>query len=224
MSDKKEKVIEQEAPKHSQDELTKKNSDYVFQLRKVLVNEENYSEQEADEYVESILGEIIEAQRKGMPANRLYGTPRKKASDHIKGEKSKPASKFSILWLDNSVIFAFLLSAMTCLVLLTSKTKSASSASGIVTVILMSAEFGCPWAYFTRWMSQPKEERASWLKLIGVIILGFLGLLVVTGIAAIIPPAFNPTFDAFIYLVLAALLFGAHYYLKRKYHIVGTIF
>ena len=218
-----EKIVDE--PNYSRLELSKKNTEYVFQLRKLLINENQYSEEQADKYINNILGEIIVAQRKGLPANRLYGSPRKKVTDLIKTEKEKPATNFGLLWLDNSVIFAFLISAMTCLMLLMNNTESTSArANGITTIILMSAEFGCPWAYFTRWSMQPKSKRSSWITLIGVMALGFVGLFVVTAITAILPSAFNPVFNAFVYLVITIMLFGVHYYLKSKYNIKGTIF
>lgn len=117
MSDKKEKVIEQELPKHTLDELSNKNTEYVFQLKKFLTNDFKYSEEDADQYVNQILDEMVEAQRRGTPANRLFGSPRKLAAAHVKGEAEKPATSYWLLWLDNSVIFGMLLFGMSCLMM-----------------------------------------------------------------------------------------------------------
>lgn len=211
-------------PQHDLSELTKRNEEYVLQLKKALINEHQYSTEAADDYVNSILDEIINAQRKGMPANRLYGSPRQKAASHVKGEREKPTNSFVLLWLDNTVIFALLLSAMTSLVILTGSNQSSASANGIITIILMAVEFGLPWAYFTRWTLQPKSERTSVARLVGVIVLGFVGLFIVVAIAAMLPPRFNPAFNGWVYLILAVALFGLHYYLKHKYNIKGTLF
>ncbi|MCT6893628.1 MAG: DUF1129 domain-containing protein [Bombilactobacillus mellifer] len=209
---------------HKLSELTKRNEEYVFQLKKTLVNEHKYSSESADKYINSILDEIVTAQQKGLPANRLYGSPRKKAESYVKGEKEKPSNSFPLLWLDNSIIFALLLSAMTSLVIFTSNNKTTANSNGIMTIILMAAEFGLPWAYFTLWTLKPKDNRASVPKLVGIIALGFVGLFIVVAIATILPPQLNPVFNGWIYLILAGVLFGIHYYLKHKYNIKGTLF
>lgn len=217
-------VVEEQKPKYSLEDLSKKNSEYFFQLKKILTTENHYSQEDADQYVMTILDEVVLAQHKGIPANRLYGSPSKKVSDYLKGESEKPTTSYWLLWLDNAIIFGLLLSAMSCLVAFTSKDKSSQAANGLLTIILMSVEFGLPWAYFNLWTIQPKNQRAPIWKLIMIILLGFIGLFIVIGVTVIIPPVLNPPLNGFGYLILSIALFGLHYYLKRKFNIVGTIF
>lgn len=222
---KKEPAAEEAAPLVDVDELlgqlTKKNDEYVFRLRKILTDS-GWPEQKQRDMLANLLPEMLEGQRQGKPATQLYGPPTAKADAILKAPKPRPVVP---LWLSAGDLTLFFL-AIFCVIyglLATFGGKNMQAGSGILSLAIMSLMAGILFAYFNQWNTLPKDKRPkTWVLLLAGVALILLGSVAASVLSAIKSPVTQASpWPA--YLVVAVVAYASHYYLKRRYQLPGLL-
>lgn len=197
--------------------LTKRNEDFLFRLNKIL-EERNYDSAKREAMIEELTLELREKQSKGITAKRLYGTPSEKADAIIAGPKkeAQPVT-FWKMALDNGLMMFMLFCAMYAIMGMVSP-KSVKVNGGVLTLLVTSVLAGVGMAFFYQMAADRKAKKQRlpfWKMLLWSLILVVVWLIVFTGVAAI-PGVLNAGLNPIVYAVLAILVFGLRYYLKKK--------
>lgn len=205
--------------------LTKRNEQYIFDLKKSL-KAANLSEEELALALHGILPELVAGQKTGKTARQLFGT----VSERTEAILNKPAEVKEpagwMIWLDNTLLLLGLLTIMLAAMSLFS--KGTAQPLGLTTYILGAMAGGYVFylmhKYVYRFDRQggDKSKRPGWLKTTAILFGGmFLWIAVFAG-SAMLPPVINPILDSMIALVIGALAFVARYFFKKKYNIQGS--
>jgi uncharacterized membrane-anchored protein len=202
-------------------QLTKKNDEYVFKLRRIL-SEHQYTEAQQRQLLASMLPEMVEAQRQGKPATQLYGPVTVKADSLINAPKPKKKVPFWLSGIDLSLffisIFALIYGIMAYI-----RPKQMTGASGIASLLLMAIAAGFIFTYYNQWTHKPKKERPkTWLLMLAGVALVMLASIASSSLALLKSPLTNPS-PWPVYLGLAVVSYGAHWYLKRRYQLDGIM-
>ncbi|MDR1013030.1 MAG: DUF1129 domain-containing protein [Lactobacillales bacterium] len=118
-------------------QLTKRNKDYIFQLRKAM-KAANYSEGEEAKILGDLLSKLLDAQKKGQTARQLLGPVSKYMSTFNKESTSAKNDLPLFMWLDNALLMLGLLSAMTATMNFLSENKEVKG-NGFITLLVMAA-------------------------------------------------------------------------------------
>lgn len=193
-------------------DLTKKNQDYMFHLEKEL-DQRKYAQK--NEALSKVHAELLEKQKTGIVATKLYGPVTKKADEIIAGPK-KPA-KIPTLWemaLDNGLMMFALFCAMYAIFGVFSKNSNQTNA-GIITLIATSVVAGIGLGYFYRQMLGQQKQR-NWGRVILNVIILVAAWMAVFGLVGIIPPSVNVVLPPVAYATLAIIAFAVRIYVKKR--------
>ncbi|GAB2027265.1 DUF1129 family protein [Lactovum odontotermitis] len=225
----------EELPKISYEEglasLTSKNTDYIHDVHRLL-SQTGRSDDEIKTILEEILPEILEAQKSGVTARVLKGTPteftakyKPKAAEKAKKETNKNPY---LMLLDSFLLVFAILGALFGISMEFQKSASSATVYGLTALILCSiiAAFGM----YTVYRQQSKTEAESgekislWQRLKPTIqLIGFFAVIYVVLIfSAFLPRALNPLLDGITMIILAVIAFGIRFLLKRKYNIQSS--
>lgn len=205
--------------------LTKRNSEYVFRLRKALTDGD-MSEAEQVALLQKLLPEVIVAQHKGQPANQLYGPPIAKANEILHAPKPvKPIS----MWLkavDSMMIFAVFMFALAALTVFTTKAKDVSQMKsfGVLSMLLLVIVAGGGLAIVQDKISQPKEKRMAIWKMVLLFAGIMIAMFLLVSVTVFIPSVINPVLPGAADVAVAVVIFGLRYLLRRRYGIKGNLF
>jgi uncharacterized membrane-anchored protein len=215
-------------------QLTGKNAQYIFDLKKVLA-ENNYSHEQTEVAIAEMLPQMIEGQKKGLTGRVLYGTVSHRAIEITGGtteslsakNKEKITAPFW-MWLDNFLLLLGVLGIVSGILGVFQKGKGATY--GILTLIIMSAVGGL--VFYIMWLyvyqyEQPgadKSKRPGWLKT-GLILLGsvlvWFALFTVTMLPIFAP--INVLIPAGVTLVVGVLAIGIRFLIRQKYDIQSSM-
>ncbi|HIZ54225.1 DUF1129 domain-containing protein [Enterococcus eurekensis] len=207
-------------------QLTNKNQQYIFDLKKSL-DAANLSEEEKAIALHDILPVLVQEQKSGKTARQLFGTVSERTEAILnKPEEKKETTPF-FMWLDNALlilaVFGLMLGTMGLLM------KDAVQVYGVITLFLMAAIGG--WVFYLMYkyvyrFEKPgadKSERLKMWKIILILAGAFLAWITLIGFSALIPPVINVILPPVGLLLIGAAAFGVRYYLKKKYNIVGSL-
>ncbi|MCH3905597.1 MAG: DUF1129 domain-containing protein [Lactobacillus sp.] len=200
--------------------LSNKNADFLFRLDKFLL-EEGWSKEETQQKIDSMLQEIVIAQRKGQTAASLYDQSPKELAHELVHPKPKPRPlTFWEKAVDNILLYLAIFTGMIGLFSLFATSAKAQSQTqvGIVTLIIIGVICGLGITYFNDVVTLKKEDRPSTWKLIltgaGLIVCLFLVFIMFA-----LPPLkyINPTIPSWSELVIMAVaLLGRWAYRRLK--------
>lgn len=209
-------------------QLTKRNQQYVFDLKKHLTA----GKVDSDVLLQTlhdILPQMVAGQKVGKPARQLFGTVTEFSEKILHKPKPEPKPTFAKMWLDNSLLmFAFLCLVSAVLALLSSKNNQTAQ-YGILTILFGAVSGGYVFYLMDHYIYQytrpgaDPSKKPGFLKMTGITILVMFAWFIVFGIAALIPSKINVVFDPVIDLAIAAVVFGIRYYLRKNYGIRGTL-
>lgn len=231
--EKREDALRQMSPAELRKRLSNKNEDYVFHLQKELERQGNMTPEAAENKVDGLLADIVIAQRHGQPANDLYlASPRIKADQilhpHPKSESTNVMDKpFWQRAVDSVLLWLMIFMGFYGLLGVFNTKLNNNYQNGLMTIIVVSAIMGVFLAKYNEWVTPVANGRARipWPRIIGASI---AFVVVAVAIMWILTQPFahviNPILPGWVYLVLAALLFGARYLFRRYYHIKGSAF
>lgn len=206
-------------------QLTKKNQQYIFDLKKRLESSQLSSEAITERLYE-LLPQIIEAQKKGVPARQLLGTVSELAEHIIYKPKPPKQNKVWEMWLDNSLLILALLAAFSGIVpLFTKQTVIYGLASLFIAAMSGGYVFYLLYKYINQYdrPGADTSKKPSLSKALGIMITIFIGWFIIMSAATLIPPAFNPKLAPGVYLFIAAAALILRTILSKKYGIRGTL-
>jgi uncharacterized membrane-anchored protein len=203
--------------------LTKRNEQYIFDLKKSL-RAGNLSEEEQTIALHEILPQLVEGQKSGHTARQLFGTVSERAEAILNKPEEVPEPTSVMIWLDNTLLLLGLTTVMFSVMQLFAKGQT--QALGLLAYIFGSMAGGYVFylmhKYVYRFNPKDKENRPSWLKSTAILIFGMIFWLGAFAGAALLPPVINPILDPITTLVIGAAAFVGRYFFKKKFNIQGS--
>ena len=208
--------------------VTAKNKEYVHAVTKQLLLV-GKSDEEGKTILNDLLPQIIEAQNTNILARKLLGSPtefvaqyRPKGTTNQKSTDKNSNDSPVLMWLDSTLLFFGLIYLMTGIMGIVN--PKGTQIYGLITSLIMAALAGLVMYMIYKFYYAQTEGKRKWnwknLLLIVVVIIIWSGFSV---FSAMIPRAFNPTFNPYVTMVIAVLVLGAKYLLKRQLHIRSTL-
>ncbi|BDZ32048.1 DUF1129 domain-containing protein [Lactiplantibacillus sp. WILCCON 0030] len=218
-----------EHPLRDDTELTKRNDEYMRQMRKSL-NETALSGEKKKAALDEMMATLLAEQHKGTTARQLYGTVQERTQAIISGPKKTPREQakanYWVTSLDNGLMLFMIFCLMYGVMGFISKASQESQgANGITAILLTSVVGGLGVAKLFEYLAPDKNKPKvpMWRKILWSILAVMVWMLIFTT-AAMLPKALNPALPAAVYLVIAALVFFARMWLKRKFNITTSLF
>lgn len=209
-------------------QLTKRNEQYVFDLKKALMAA-NLSEIDLAKELNVILPELVNGQRTGQTARQLFGTVTERSDLIINKPKSQKESSLKEMWLDNSLLLFVFLTFMAGVIPMFSKTPANSQNQGLLTILVASISGGYAFYLIYKFVyrfDRPGADqtgRPGALKSMFIMVAILLVWITIFMFAGLIPPSINITLSNVAYIVLAAAVFLVRYLIKKKFGIRGSI-
>ncbi|MGY3767045.1 DUF1129 domain-containing protein [Vagococcus vulneris] len=207
--------------------LTKKNNQFIFDLKKDLAKT-SLSEEQKTLALHDMLTALVEGQKSGTTAKQLYGTPTEAVKNIVEAPEALPEITFGKAWLDNSLVLFAFLAVITGGFSLLSNTGQATQ--GITSILIGAASGGLSfyliykYVYSYDYPGADQSKKPGALKSGGIIALCFIPWVLLFSASSLIPRTFNPTIDPMIAIVLGAAAYGIHFLLKKKFGIQGSLF
>lgn len=210
--------------------LTKRNEDFMFQLKKHLDGKIEATQLEAE--LATIKEALLDGQLTGATAKQLYGTPSEAAAALVnpKKQKANAAVNDAGFWptaLDNGLLFLSMFALLFGFFMFFNKAKVDLTAApyGIISLILTAVSGGLIFAYIQGLIvpNSNKPKKPFWHRLIAIILAVLLWMIVYMGVA-LIPRSINPILPGFVYIIIAVVGFGARIYERRVTGITGGFF
>lgn len=212
--------------------LTKKSQQFLVSIDKKLTDGGLTAGIKESIYQE-MLETLLEGQQAGQTARHLYGTPTECATSilnqNFKEQTEVTRSPDWQIALDGGLILG---SVFTFIVGLSMMNASADQpetvlSMGLITLILNYLVAG--WAMLQTSKVMPDMEapkgKKGYFKYFGVSSMWMIvWVAVVTLSAAFIPVVINPIFSPMVYMVIGVATFGARFYFKKRFNIVGGVF
>lgn len=200
------------------EQLTKKNDEYVFKLRREL-KDGGMSATDEETLLKTMLPEMITAQRQGKPATQLYGPVTVKANEILHTPKPEPKKPMWLLIVDQSLFFIAILAVMYgALAYFNPKTQNTAT-SGFLSLLLLSFMAGIFFVYYADWMQKDKKERRSaWLVLGGGVLLVVAVTFLSSALALLNTPLTQPM-PWFANIIVGVVAYGIHWVLQHRYHL-----
>jgi uncharacterized membrane-anchored protein len=207
-------------------QLTKKNEDYMFHLKKALAETKLSPEKQAEAYQE-MLPQLIQGQKHGQTARQQFGTVTTRVADIISGPKkdNTPTSNRWLITLDNSMMIFMIFSLLYGITGYIGSEKAAqNSQMGLVSLILIAVVAGFGTTELLNLVSPDKTKHIVWWRVILYAIAMVVGLMALYALTNLIPSVANPTLPSWLYLVLGIIVLFVRIYVKKRYNITGTMF
>lgn len=209
-------------------QLTKRNEQYIFDLKKTLTAA-NFSEVEMAKELNIILPQLVEGQKTGQTARQLFGTVAEQANVLMNKPKLAKAGNISLMWLDNSLLLFVFLAFMAGVIPMFSKTTETTANQGLITIIIAALSGGYAFSLLYKFVYRfdapgaDQTGRPGGIKSMAIMV-GIIAVwIIIFMFAGLIPAKFNIILNEVVYIVLAVGAFGLRYYLKKKYNIKGSI-
>ena len=143
--------------------LTKRNEDYMYHLGKAL-DKKNYDQEKKEKALTEMYLELIEKQRQGIVATKLYGTVTERCEKIVSGEalddkKSNGMPSYWVMALDNGLIMFIMFCILYAVMGFFSKTQPDMN-GGWITLIATSAIAGCGLAFFYRRLADNSKTKS----------------------------------------------------------------
>ncbi|MFD1901186.1 DUF1129 domain-containing protein [Enterococcus termitis] len=199
--------------------LTKRNEQYIFDLKKSLVAA-NLSEEAQTLALHEILPQLVEGQKSGKTARQLFGTVSERTESILNKPEELPESTPTLMWLDNTLLLFGVMTLMFSIMMMWSKGKT--QPLGLLTLVLASMAGGYVFYLMYKYVYQydrpgmDKSKRPGWFKT-GLILVGsmLLWLAVFAG-SAMLPAVINPIFDPVIVIILGGVALVVRHFLKKN--------
>lgn len=206
--------------------LTKKNEQYIFDLKKAL-RAANISEESQTVALSDILFQLVEEQKSGKTARQLFGTVSERAEAILNKPEELPEPSARLMWLDNTLL---LMGIMMIILSATAMFSNARSQQlGLVTFIVTSMAGGYLFYISYKYIYQydrsgaDRSQRPNWLKT-GLALMGAMLLMVFVFAGSVfLPSMLNPILDPTFAIVLGALVLIVRYFLKKKYNMKSSL-
>jgi uncharacterized membrane-anchored protein len=214
-------------------QLTKRNQQYVFDLKKSLIAA-NFSDKDIQSGLHGMLETLVKEQKSGTTARQLFGTVSECTETFLaKPEKPQITSKPWQMWLDNFMMLFGLLylvtSAMGVWMSISKTSKGQAAVYGITTLLLASAVGGLVFylmyhlIYRYEYPGADKSKKPKMWKTAIILVLATIVWLAAFQGSILLPSAINPVLDPVVGVIISILVLLLRWYLKRRYGIVGSL-
>ncbi|MFC6171560.1 DUF1129 domain-containing protein [Loigolactobacillus jiayinensis] len=208
------------------DELTKKNQDYLYHLKKALA-ETKLSSEKQQKAIDETIAKMIAGQKQGQTARQLFGTVTEHVAAVIAGPRADPNAGQNkwLLMLDSSLMVFMVFNLMYGIMFFfTKSSKVQTGQAGILSELILAIVAG-----YGIMMMQTTLARGGKRKIPiwRMLIYGVLFFIVLTGtytLVMMIPGPLNANLPAVVYIVIGAAALGIRIYLKSKFNIKNTVF
>jgi uncharacterized membrane-anchored protein len=205
--------------------LTKRNEQYIFDLKKSL-RAANLTEEQTITALNEMLPVLVEEQKTGKTARQLFGTVSERLDAIVnKPVEQKKSTTASLMWLDNFLLLFGLLGIVSGIMGLFVSRGTQAVTYGITALIVASAVGGLVFYMmylFVYQYEQPGADKSKKPKTWKTILLLVSVTLVFNG-AALLPPSLNPILDPIVLIVLSGLALALRYYLKKRFGIISSL-
>lgn len=207
-----------DAPAEIAKHLSKKNTDYVFKLKKGLAATDLSAERQKV-IIDEMLPKIIEGQHQGKTANVLFGPVSERIDKILHAPVPAKPTPFWMSAIDMGCTFLAMFAAVYGLFGLFSPKMAKSATNGWITLIAIALAAGALMAYSTKWVNNKK--RGSFLRILVVSLAAVFVMMVILSLIMMIPRQINFIVPPVPELILAAVAYGAHYLLKKHFKPLG---
>ncbi|MFA9413181.1 MULTISPECIES: DUF1129 domain-containing protein [unclassified Streptococcus] len=210
------------------EQLTKKNQEFIHIATKQLIKD-GKSDDEIKAILEDILPTIIEAQQTGETARHLLGAPTVWAVGFSQPEISQSAiaeknTNPYLMWLDMTLLLIAVIALLNAATTLFSKEALPTKlVSLLVLAMLGGVAMYLNYHFIYRYMGLDRSQRPPMFKSLLILVTSMALWITISSATALLPDSINITLPLPVLLVLAAIGFGARYYLKRKYNIQNAM-
>ncbi len=194
-------------------QLTKKNEDFIFRFKKLLLQNSKLSTEKVAEITNEVEEQLYAAQGTGQTAAQIYGTPTQAVQQYLdpkKLAKKLHDYKFWTLALDTSLAILMLFCVVFGFSLFFSKNAN-SQGAGIVSILLIAALGGTIYTEVVlkltpdpKKVKNGKHKSRRWFYLIGAVAAWIVGFVVL----GLLPQAINPTLPPLAYIIFAVVAYG----------------
>lgn len=208
-------------------DLTKRNEQYIFDLKKAL-KAANLTEEEITLALHEILPNLVAGQKSGQTARQQFGT----VSERVAYILAKPKEAKEVepwkLWLDNTLLFFAMLAILNGVMNLISKGQGITA--GVLSLVVTSAIGGLIFYYMYKWIYQYEKPGADkskkpkmWKSMLILAVGTIIWIFVYTG-SMLLPRVVNPVLTPVFLIILGGAVFAGRTWFKKKYDIQGSFF
>ncbi|MGX6979290.1 DUF1129 domain-containing protein [Vagococcus elongatus] len=211
-----------------EEQLTKRNQQYIFDLKKAL-DLASLTEEKKVFALSEMLPLLVEGQKTGQTARQLFGTVSERTEYILAAPEPTKKMEFTELWLDNSLMLLGFLGLISGVMPLISKTSSAQQ-YGILTLLIGSFTGGAAfyfigkYVYLSNGTADANAKKPGMLKSMFLMAGIILGWMVVFMGTIFIPLQVNPILDPVFYVIIGGGAFLIRWYIRKKYNITGSMF
>ncbi|MGO3732147.1 MAG: DUF1129 domain-containing protein [Vagococcus sp.] len=208
-------------------QLTKKNDQFIFDMKKLL-SDADFDEEKKVVALNDMLIALVNGQKTGATAKQLYGTPTEAAQLIVEAKEPLPEMTFGKMWLDNTLMLFVFLAVMTGTFSMIS--KNAQATQGVLSILIGAMSGGLSFYMIYKYIyvydlpGADQSKRPGVLKSGLIMALCFIPWLLVFSFAALIPSAYNPSLDPTMTIALGVAAYGVRYLLKKQFGIQGNLF
>lgn len=219
----------------SSSSLTRKNSEFIFQLNKQLENI-GFDANNRQQAVNAAKKRLLEEQKRGRTAKQIFGTPTAYAHELAnpkKEDKGQSNSQYGLLALDNGLMFFAIFALMFGVLAFMNPSSLVRNGhygnSGILAILIVAATGGLLFGYIARIMAPYKDENGEWktrswgYKAL-MIVLAFMLWIGAYFLVGGLPNSINPQPNKWLYIILGIVVFAGDLWLRARFHIVNNVF
>ncbi|CAM3158879.1 DUF1129 domain-containing protein [Lactiplantibacillus plajomi] len=218
-----------ERPIREATELTKRNEEYMRQMRKSL-NATDLSGEKKKAVLDEMTTTLLAEQGRGTTARQLYGTVQERTEEILHPKKTPVEQQKANYWissLDNGLMLFMIFCLMYGIMgLIGADTdKNSQGAMGLTAIILTSAVGGLGVTKLFQYLAPTKgQPKVSLWKKIGWSVLAVVAWMFVFTTVSLVKGPWNPILSGVAYLIIAVVVFFLRMWLKRRYNITTSMF
>ncbi|MDT2828662.1 DUF1129 domain-containing protein [Enterococcus viikkiensis] len=211
--------------------LTKRNEQYIFDLKKAL-KAANLTDEQTIIALNEMLPTLVEEQKTGKTARQLFGTVSERLEAIVnKPVEQKKSTVASLMWLDNFLLLFGLLGILSGIMglFVPRGTQAQSTSYGLTALVVASAVGGLIFYMmylFIYQYEQPGADKSkkpkTWKTILMLGSVTLVWFLVFNG-AALLPASLNPILDPVVLIALAAIGLALRFYLKKRFGIISSL-
>lgn len=211
-------------------QLTKRNEQYIFDLKKSL-DAANFTENQKQMALHEMLPTLVKEQKNGVTARQLYGTVSER-TDAIIYEPDKAEAQsdsIGLMILDNFLLLFGMLAVMSSIMEQFQFGNTKTQSFGLFALLIGSGMGALVFYLMYKFIYQyerPGADRSQkpkiWksMLIIGIAIVAWAFLFSMT---MYLPASINPAIDPFLMGLLGVAALGLRYWLKKRFNIVGSL-
>ncbi|USS84841.1 DUF1129 domain-containing protein [Fructilactobacillus myrtifloralis] len=208
--------------------LTKRNEEYMVKFSAALADT-NYPAEQRTELIQTMMQEILAAQKRGTTAKNLYGTvteklkvtlnPPKEPAGPMTKERYLTDATYNFLWF--LILFNFMYGAMA---FMAPDSANQAGAAGITCIVLSSIVAGLGMPFVTQLFAPDVQHKHNWLVRAGMMALMFLVWMLVFYGSNLLPRIINPVVNPIVNIVIGVIGVVAILYMRSRFKITSGIF